>query len=157
MRQRLFGIGNELCGDDGVGLAVARAAAGRLHSRGIEYLEIGADPLALLAELERTDRAVIVDAADMGEEPASVRILAAEDAVRAVRTDPLLCHGFGLKDVLSIATEMGILPKWTRIIGIQPLRFEGQSLSPEIRERLEHYVETTCREGFGDEEEDPGR
>ncbi len=157
MRQRIFGVGNELRGDDGVGLVVARAAAQRLSAHDVEYLEIGADPLALLAELERTDAAVIVDAADMGEEPGAIMALCARDAVRAVRTDPLLCHGFGLKDVLSIAQEIGILPERTRIVGIQPLSFEGQGLSPEVRGRLDQYVETTCNEVLGHEEEDSRR
>lgn len=152
MRCRIFGIGNELRGDDGVGLVVARAAASRLRNHDVDYLEIGSDPMALLAELERTDKAVIVDATDMGGESGAVVVLDAAVAIGAVRADPLLCHGFGLADVLSLAREMGILPEITRIVGIQPLHFEGQELSPDIRGQLELYIETTCIEVLGNEE-----
>lgn len=145
-------MGNPLRGDDGIGLAVAREAARRLQGQGVPvvHFEAGGDPLALLAELERIERAVIVDAAEMGEPAGTVRVLPPERAIAAIRRDPLLAHGFGLGEVLRLAAAAGILPREVSIVGIQPARTElGEQLSPVLRQQLPEYVDITCEEVLG--------
>ncbi|HSK04709.1 MAG TPA: hypothetical protein VK932_25840, partial [Kofleriaceae bacterium] len=63
----VVGIGQDAAGDDGVGLAVARALAGR----GLEVRQ-AADASVVLALLEAGRRVVIVDAVIGGGAPGAV-------------------------------------------------------------------------------------
>jgi len=67
----VIGVGNELLRDEGVGMVVARALQGEKLPPNVRVVEGGVGGLDLLFEMEGAERAIIVDAADMGLEPGS--------------------------------------------------------------------------------------
>ena len=62
MRVRVLGLGNDLLGDDGVGLEAARAAGSTPRHPAIEVVGSSVGGLGLLEELEGCDAAVVVEA-----------------------------------------------------------------------------------------------
>lgn len=100
----------------------------------IELLDGGTAGLQSVLLLEGRSRVIIIDAADFGAAPGTVRRLelAARDLEsRPVHSDSL--HAAGLIDALTLATALGILPEQVTLFGVQPrsLNYETE-LSPEV-------------------------
>ena len=75
VRVAVVGIGNELNGDDGAGVQVARALKQALPAReGLLVIDAGPAPENFTGSLRRfaPDLVVLVDAADMGGQPGEV-------------------------------------------------------------------------------------
>ncbi|MGZ4114580.1 MAG: hydrogenase maturation protease, partial [Actinomycetota bacterium] len=70
MRTLVLGLGNDLAGDDAVGVLAARALATLLEDPDdVVVLDTAASGMALLDVLAGYDRAVLVDAIATGERP----------------------------------------------------------------------------------------
>ena len=79
----VVGVGNTLLRDDGIGIHIANSL--RQDARTLSNCEIidgGTIGLALLPEVEDADSLVIVDAAEIGEAPGSVRVFHDEEVDR---------------------------------------------------------------------------
>lgn len=129
----LIGVGNPLGRDDGVGLYVARAlesAAGWVAIPAGLALE---NALGLV-ERQRPDLLIVVDAADMGLPPGSVRRLPLEGA-RAMLASS---HALPLEFALGIVKEaVGELV----IVGVQPRDLRpGEGLTPEVEAGAKRLV-----------------
>lgn len=96
----VVGIGQLAAGDDGVGLAVARALA----ARGLAVRE-SADASILLALLADGHRVVVVDAVAGGGPPGAV-IRIDPDALAAGGAAPLSSHGLGVAEAIAIARTL---------------------------------------------------
>ena len=152
MRARIVGIGQETAGDDGVGLAVARALREYAADMDIDVQEI-AEPSRLIPLLETHVPVVIVDAvvgrdrsaAGTGE-PAESRVGLQQPGDVVVREPegfeikgavPLSTHGIGVIEAIGLARTLSgaaVSPD-IRIVGIlielpEPYR---QALSPPVR------------------------
>jgi hydrogenase maturation protease HycI len=81
-RVAILGIGNELRGDDAAGIAVVRAMAPAAHER-LLIVEGGPAPENQTGRLRffQPDLVVLVDAAELGEDPGTVRWLEWQEAV----------------------------------------------------------------------------
>lgn len=121
------GIGNTLCGDDGVGPYIIRA------------LEPLPDPIRLLDVGEHPEEAVeyavgavpaktvFLDCADYGGEPGEIRPIEETALVEGVFST----HRFPVRAVARIISRDTCSEVY--IIGIQPLQtLPGQSLSPPV-------------------------
>jgi hydrogenase maturation protease len=95
----VVGIGQDAAGDDGVGLAVARALAGR----GLEVRQ-AADASVVLALLEAGRRVVIVDAVVGGGAPGAVVRL--DPGALASGPQPLSSHGLGVAEAIELARTL---------------------------------------------------
>jgi hydrogenase maturation protease len=95
----VVGIGQPAAGDDGVGLAVARALA----ARGAPVRE-SADASIVLALLEAGRRVVIVDAVVGGGAPGTV--LRLDPGALASGPAPLSSHGIGVAEALELARTL---------------------------------------------------
>lgn len=116
-RVAVVGIGNELRGDDGAGVALARALqplAGRYDR--LTVVEAGAAPENITGLLRYfgADLVLLVDVAQMGEEPGAVRWLSWQDTVGiGVSTHTLPLHVFAFYLTVELGCEVALL-------GIQP-------------------------------------
>jgi hydrogenase 3 maturation protease len=118
-RLLVLGIGNELEGDDGAGIVLARrlkkdwGMSGRLCA-----LEVGLAPENFISAIRGFDPShiLVVDAADMGLSPGSARIVEkSEIAGLAVST-----HGLSLSFLIDyLEKELGVT---IIVVGVQPLR-----------------------------------
>jgi hydrogenase 3 maturation protease len=132
MRKTLLGIGNPLRRDDGVGLWVAE----QMQGSGWEVIPAGPSVENSLGLLRRLAPAllVVVDAAEMGLPPGSVRRLPIVEAERMLGST----HGLPLPFLLSmVRDQVGKIV----LIGIQPAdRSLGEGLTPEVHAGAENLV-----------------
>lgn len=131
MKSIVIGIGNALCADDGVGLAVAR----RLIEEGYPAVAAGCPGLGLLDLMEGYDRAVLVDAVVSGAPPGTLHTFGLRELPdRALL--PLSLHGVNAVDALALgmAVEPERLPAEVIIIGIEIANRAPftEGLSPEV-------------------------
>ena len=124
----VLGVGSELRSDDGVGPAIARAVAA-LGLEGLVGMAAGTAPENATGQLRalKPSHVIIVDAADLGEPPGTVRLLDPAEA----GGNSFATHGLPLSVLAGyIASEIG---SEVHLIGIQPLSLEfGESLSAPV-------------------------
>lgn len=137
----VLGIGNELRGDDGLGLALARRLKGKLP---FPVLEGGSAPENMLGRVRtmRPDVVVVVDAVDFGGEPGEVRTIGLDE----VGPWGFSTHGPSIGPFLDFLREEGIR---TVVLGVQPEDTNlGRGLSRPVLEailRLEELLLSRSR------------
>ena len=113
---RIIGIGNPLMGDDGLGIASIELLRQQPLPPQVELLDGGCGGLSLLPLLTECRRAIIIDAADFGATPGSVKILTAADLdlipPQAARPSS---HQPGLAEVLHFIKTLKQLPQLSLI------------------------------------------
>ncbi len=120
----MLGLGNAFRGDDGVGPAVLQELNGRAPWPGeVDLLDGGTPGLETALLLEGYDRAIIVDAAEIGRRPGEwARLeLGAEGAPQGSRSGATSLHEAGLAEALVLGSTLKILPEKVTIYGVQPL------------------------------------
>jgi hydrogenase maturation protease len=140
-RVLVIGVGNTLRGDDGIGVHVARALASLPLPEHVEVFDGGTEGLSMLFEMQRADRVILIDAADMRKPPGEARTLDSvllEDSTK-VRFSSL--HGIGVAEVLALGRAVGVEPTVT-ILAIQPADIRPRDgLSEALAARVPEYVE----------------
>jgi len=145
-RIAILGIGNELMGDDGLGVIAARRLIGMINNPDILVLECGTTPESFTSILLdfRPDLILIIDAVDFGGSPGSISIFDASIMDRI----SISTHKPSLK-IMARYLEMNNLEARILILAIQP-RSIGFStgLSREVGESLDlairYLVELLC-------------
>ena len=117
----VLALGNPDRGDDGVGQAVLRDLAGRgpLPAT-VEVLDGGLAGLETCLLLLGRQRALVVDATDMGLAPGEWRSLEVTDSLLAGEFTPGVVHSAGLKEALQLAAALDELPERVTLFGVQP-------------------------------------
>ena len=101
----VVGLGNDILGDDAVGLLAARRLRAFLPGS-VEVLESAGVGLDLLDVLEGYDRALLLDAIATGQHPpGSVLEFTSEDFRKVIAPSP---HYAGLPELLQLAERLGI-------------------------------------------------
>lgn len=119
MRTLVLGLGNELAGDDAVGLLVARALREELDGVA-DVVESSASGMALIEVFAGYDRAVVIDSILTGRNPpGTITEMALADVGRAVA--PSL-HQAGLPEMAAAAERLGLgFPAETRVLAVEVL------------------------------------
>lgn len=134
----ILGIGNRLLSDEGVGMHMLQYLAAHYPSlAGVELLDGGTLSFTLAGYLARTRALIVLDAAQLGAPPGTVRLFegAAMDAFLRGKRDSV--HEVGLADLLDMARLTGELPERRCLIGIQPRALEwGEQPTPEVAAAL---------------------
>lgn len=142
----VFGVGNTLREDDGVGVVVVRDLH-RLRLRSVRCIEAGMWLLDYLNEIESARLAIFVDAGRMGESPGTVRFFDGENLPHNDFRSAQL-HSEALRTILglilALEDERGSTCGNRRVIRIaliQPAQTGFHSaLSPLLRERLPDII-----------------
>jgi hydrogenase maturation protease HycI len=121
-------IGNELRGDDGVGIYIGRRIKNALVTEFPEsYIHRIRD--------ERPESILFIDAVDFGGEPGSIIFSELKEIPSAIST-----HKLPLSLLIKILEEEGIKTR-AYILGVQPKNIElGENLSPEVRRSAEILI-----------------
>jgi hydrogenase maturation protease len=128
----LIGVGNAWRGDDGAGLAVARRVRD-LSPAGVEVREVEGDATALVEAWSGAARVVVVDAAESGAPPGTVRRFDAASQPLPVRGLRSSTHAFGVADAVELARALGRLPQRLDVYAIEGASFAaGERLSPAV-------------------------
>jgi len=134
-------VGNDLYGDDGVGNAVLRALEQIPDMLDAELIDGATDALGLIDHFSDTDHVIIVDAAQMGEKPGTVKIFSKEEVKLKIKMDHLSVHGISLAETFDIAQAVDSLPEKITIIGIEPKNIGiSQNLSDVVMQSIPEIV-----------------
>jgi hydrogenase maturation protease len=129
----VLGLGNVLCGDDGVGVVAAEELARRFAiPPGVRVLDGGTLGLSLMSHIGAGDDLLILDAIRAEAPPGTLVRLEGEDVAPAVR-HRLSVHQIGVADLLDGLRLVGGLPRRLVLVGLVPATLElGLGLSPAV-------------------------
>ena len=144
-RRLVLGLGNDLLGDDGIGLRVVGVLRHRPSLAGFDFETADAAGLGLLDLLAGYDQAFIVDcvAADGGP-PGQVRLLHPEELGAPLN---LSSHYAGLPEVLALGQRLGLSLPEVQVVAISvkdPYHI-GIGLSAGLRRALSAILDTVER------------
>ncbi len=143
----VLGLGNVLCGDDGLGVA----ALARLHRRyllpdGVTLMDGGTLGLSLLHHVRQAETLILVDAIRGDGPPGALVRLEGDDVAPAVETR-LSVHQIGVADLLDGLRWTHTGPEKIVLLGLVPRTLElGVGGSSEVAEALDMLVETVAEE-----------
>ncbi len=136
----LMGVGNELRGDDAVGLYVAR----NFKKDGWYVIVAGQVPEDFSSEIKklRPELLIIVDAALMGLKPGEFRIVPPEKIPKVAFST----HGMPLSFFINYLKEyVGKII----LIGIEPRQMEfGRNMSDEVKEGASNLLDILLNENW---------
>lgn len=140
-RPKVIAIGNDLYGDDGVGNAVLNVLEQIPEMKDVELIDGATDALGLIDHFSGTDHVIIVDAAQMGEDPGTVKVFGKEEVKLKIKMDNLSVHGISLAETFEIAQAVDSLPEKITIIGIEPKNIGiSQELSDVVMQSIPEIV-----------------
>jgi hydrogenase maturation protease len=128
MKTLVAGVGNVLLGDDGFGVEVVRALAGRSLPADVRLADFGIRGLDLTyALLDGYDAAIIVDVACRGGAPGTLYVIAPAlgDDVPPAGFEP---HAMHPARVLAAVRGMGASPVTVRVVGCEPGKIDEEDL-----------------------------
>ncbi|GBC95952.1 Hydrogenase 2 maturation protease [bacterium HR16] len=140
-RTLVLALGNDLLGDDGVGLEAARRIAGQVDGS-VDVMESGEAGLALLELLEGYERALLIDSIVTGRyPPGTVLEFSPNDFRQVIAPSP---HYAGLPEVLEMARRLNLaFPQDIRILAMEvqnPYEFRI-GFSEPVQEALPRLVQ----------------
>lgn len=143
---RVIGLGNEMRGDDAVGLVIAK----RLRDRGgdrAEVIELEGGGVALLDAMLGAQMVVIIDAMQSGRPPGTIhRFDARVDPIAPVFL-PRSSHAVGVAEVIELAKALGLLQAKVILYGIEIASAEhGQPLSQPVKQILDDVIRLILRD-----------
>jgi hydrogenase maturation protease len=142
----VVGVGNEMRGDDAVGLAVVRALSGTVPE-GVAVVECEGEPVSLLSAWEGHARAIVVDATQSDAEPGTIRRIVAADGPLPPALAGSSTHLLGLADAVELARALKRLPAATIVYGIEGASFDtGTGLSEQVAAAAEKVAAAIRRE-----------
>jgi hydrogenase maturation protease len=118
----VLGIGNPLMQDDGVGVhAIQRLKTIYIDSPQVKFLDGGTLSFSLIGMIEDSTNLIVIDAAQIDEEPGTVRTFFGEDMDHLLgQQKNSSVHDVALIDLMSIALLSDKLPVRRALIGVQP-------------------------------------
>ncbi len=136
MKTIVLGLGNDLIGDDAVGILAARSLKEKLAGQA-DVIESSVSGIALMELLMDYQRAILVDAIHTGEcAPGTINILEAEELAPVAAPSP---HYAGLPEILSLAKQLQLnFPQEFKIFSIEvedPYTIGG-GLTPAVEAAL---------------------
>lgn len=134
----ILGLGNVLLTDEAVGAVVVRRLS-EIDPEGerAHYLDGGTLSFTLASPIAEARNLIVVDAAAMGEQPGTVRVLEDEAMDRQLSAHAKSVHEVSLSDLMDIARLTDSLPRHRALIGIEPKTVDwGDRLTPEIEQAV---------------------
>ena len=131
-RKLVIGVGNELRGDDGAGLFVARRLMA-LELPWVTTLEHSGEGAGLMELIQSAEHVVIVDAVQAGGEPGRIHRIDAHHESVPTNFFNYSTHAFSVAEAVEMCRALGRLPQRLVIYGVEGAQFEaGAALSPEV-------------------------
>ena len=138
----VLGIGNLLYGDDGFGPRAAQALAHEELPEGVDVIDAGSIGVDLIDYLTEYRRVIIVDAADMGLEPGTLRVFAPDEVRSLKKGAPLSLHSTDILGVVELGRTLGKKLADITVIAVQPqLLAPGEALSEKAAAAIPEAVE----------------
>ena len=133
----VMGVGNILLADEGAGVHAMRYLADHYDLPDTTYLDAGTLSFTLAADIAEADHLIVFDAAQIDEEPGTVRVFQDAEVDEFLKSGKGSVHEVGFADLMDIARLEGYLPVRYALIGIQPETLGwGEFPSETIRRAL---------------------
>lgn len=130
-RVLVAGVGNPLMGDDGLGGYVVKKLQLRRWAGNVFILDMGCSPIHFLADIEKSDVVIVVDAVRNRACPGTIHRIVPHSPMAGqfpgLRYSYRDAHGFSILNAIQIARLRSGNPAHVIIYGIEPL-----NLSPGI-------------------------
>jgi hydrogenase maturation protease len=155
----VIGLGNELRGDDGAGIVIARRLRERAFNTGIEAREMGGDPAALLDAWQDREAVVVVDAMRSAAIPGTIWRLDASLAPLPTKLRGCAStHAVGLSEAVELARALEQLPPRIVVYAVEGRTFDaGAGLSAEIQAILPRLAQMVLDEALAASHRPPRR
>lgn len=143
----VLGLGNVLCGDDGLGVAALERLRLRYEFPAqVELVDGGTLGLSLLPMLEDADAVWILDAVAADAAPGTLVALEGEAVEPALR-ERLSPHQIGVADLLDALHWRNTWPASLRVLGLVPERIGLEiGLTHSVAQALDSLVEAAAHE-----------
>ncbi len=143
----ILGLGNVICGDDGLGVVAAeRLRRGWEIPPDVEVLDGGTLGLALLAHVTGADDLILLDAIAADAPPGTLVRLDGDAVGPAVR-ERLSVHQIGVADLLDALRLLDEVPRRLVLVGLVPETLElGIERSPAVVAKLDSLVTAAALE-----------
>jgi hydrogenase maturation protease len=140
VKTAVYGIGNILLGDDGIGPVVAQyLASGYTFDEDVTVEDLGTPSLDLPNYLSGFDRVIFIDAVKAQAPPGSIRLFTKEEIMAVspgIRISP---HEPSINDALIVMEFAGDAPSEVLLVGIVPETLDGGiTLSPAVAAAVPH-------------------
>lgn len=126
MKTAIYGIGNILMGDDGVGPAVvAYLSSSYTLPPDVTLEDLGTPSLDLPAYLIGYDRVIFIDAVALDAPPGTIRVFTRDEIASVptgIRVSP---HEPTINDALIVLDFAGTAPRDVMLVGVVPETLEG--------------------------------
>jgi hydrogenase maturation protease len=143
MQTVILGIGNELLGDEGVGVHAARRLGREKLPKQVKVVEVGTAILDALHELEQADRIIVLDAMKSGGSPGTVYKIPFEQCSGAECIASM--HGFDIFRVMALAGRN--TPPPVTVFGVEPGEIDwSMELSPAVANSLSYLLDAVISE-----------
>jgi len=139
----LVGVGNEVRGDDAVGLVVTRLLKENEELvRHAVVVEEAGDGTRLIELWKRYEFTILVDAVRSGSEPGHICKFEANKLPLPSDTFQHSTHAFSIAEAVELSRTMNTLPKTLTVYGVEGKEF-GQwlGMSPEVERAAHELVE----------------
>jgi hydrogenase maturation protease len=139
LKTLILGMGNELLGDEGVGVHAVRALRAESLPAGVAALEAGTANLDVLPALEASQRLIIIDAMQGQGAAGSIYRTPLKDCRDSALIAAL--HGF---DIFRMLTTQSVRRDLERIVifGIEPEVIKwSPTLSPVVQGAIPHLLD----------------
>lgn len=142
----IIGIGNAFCGDDAVGLIVARMLREK-PLLGVRVIEAGGDATTLVELWKDADAVILIDAVRSGARPGTIYRIEAHAEPIPTSFARHSTHAFGAAEAIELARALDQLPSRLILFGIEGHNFDaGADLSPEVEIAARNVVTRISRE-----------
>jgi hydrogenase maturation protease len=143
MKTLVLGIGNDILGDDGVGIHVARAVARKISAKEARVEETGAGGLSLLELIKGRERLIIADAIlTNNTEVGKIHRLTLKDLAKT--NNSITPHDAALATTLEIGNSLfpGEMPREVVVYGVQIPNVEQFSgrMTPAVKAAVSEVV-----------------
>jgi len=137
----IIGIGNELRGDDGLGLHVAREL--RKHGmQGTTIIESSGEGADLIQSWTGHDRVMLIDAFSSGSAPGLLHMFDTSIVSLPAHFFRYSSHAFGVAEAIEVARRVQILPNRMHVCGIEGRTFRlGARLSRPVRAKIAELID----------------
>ena len=143
----ILGLGNVICGDDGLGVAAAERLRRDFRlPDGVEIMDGGTLGLSLLAHVTGARDLILLDAVAADAVPGTLVRLEGGDVGPAVR-DRLSVHQIGVADLLDAMRLLDQVPRRLVLLGLVPETLElAVERSPAVAAKIDDLVAAAAAE-----------
>ncbi len=138
MRVAIYGIGNTLLGDDGIGPAVAHFLDDHFFfPEEVVVEDLGTPSLDLPGYLFAFDTVIFLDAVALDAPPGTIRTFSRAEITAVAPGIHLSPHELSINDALTVLDFAGCAPRDVILVGVVPHTLDGgMCLSPSVAESV---------------------